>query len=54
MHKFKNKKTGLVVEEKLMFYIKNLRSNPNFIEIKEGTSTDKQKKKEEVEKEPLH
>ena len=34
MAKFKNKKTGLVVEEKLNFYIDKMRSNPNFEKIK--------------------
>lgn len=36
MVKFKNKKTGRIVEEHLMFYVTKLRSNPNFAEIKEN------------------
>lgn len=35
MPKFKNKKTGKIVEENLNFYIERLRSNPNFQEVKE-------------------
>ena len=33
MPKFKNKKTGVIIEENLNFYIEKLRNNPNFKEI---------------------
>ena len=55
MPKFKNKQTGLVVEENLNFYIKKLRDNPNFEEIKENKAKPeekKNKKEEEVESTP--
>lgn len=54
MAKFKNKKTGLVVEENLNFYIDKMRSNPNFEEIKEETKPkeNKKTKEEEVETTP--
>lgn len=56
MPKFKNKKTGLVVEENLNFYINKLRNNSNFEEIK-GKETKpkekiKNKEEEEVESTP--
>lgn len=35
MAKFKNKKTGKMVEEHLMFYVNRMRSNPSFVEVKE-------------------
>lgn len=34
MTKFKNKKTGKIVEEKLLYYIEKLRNNPNYKEVK--------------------
>ena len=55
MPKFKNKKTGLVLEENINFYIKKLRDNPNFEEIKEKEAKPKENnknKEEEVESTP--
>ncbi len=48
MAKFKNKKTGLVIEENLDFYVTKMRNNPNFEEIKESKET---KSKKEIKKE---
>ena len=54
MAKFKNKKTGLVVEETLGFYINKMRNNSNFEEIKEESKPkqNKKNKEEEVESTP--
>lgn len=56
MAKFKNKKTGLVIEETLNFYINKMRNNPNFEEIKEESESkpkqNKKNKEEEVESTP--
>lgn len=52
MPKFKNKKTGSVVEENLIFYIQKLRNNPNFVELTEKsskTSVPKENKEENVD-----
>ena len=46
MAKFKNKKTGKVVVESLMFYIEKLRNNPNFEEVKEKKPKQDVKNKE--------
>ena len=46
MAKFKNKKTNKVVDENLMFYVERLRSNPNFVEVKEKTEKPKEEVKE--------
>lgn len=55
MPKFKNKKTGKIVEEHLMFYVDKMRSNPNFEEVKEKAPKEKvQESKEVVEDKPLH
>ena len=55
MAKFKNKKTGKIVEEHLLFYVNKMRSNPNFEEIKEKAPKEKEKVQEtkEVEDKPL-
>ena len=54
MPKFKNKKTGKVVEENLMFYVNKMRSNPSFEEVKEKAPKEKVQKSEEVvEDKPL-
>lgn len=58
MAKFKNKKTGKIVEEHLMFHIEKLRSNPNFAEVKEKapkpkTKDEVQETQEVVNNEPL-
>lgn len=58
MAKFKNKKTGKIVEESLIFYVNKLRSDSNYEEIKSIPEEVKEKKKdkkaEEVEDKPLH
>ena len=43
MTKFKNKKTGKIVEEHLMYYVNKMRSNPNFVEVKEKEQKDDKK-----------
>ena len=56
MTKFKNKKTGKIVEEHLMFYVEKMRSNPNFVEVKDEKTAPKEKKVQkakEVENKPL-
>lgn len=57
MVKFKNKKTGKITEEHLMFYVNRMRNNPSFAEIKEkepkeGKSTPKEEKAQEVANKP--
>lgn len=57
MPKFKNKETGVVVEETLSFYIDKLRKNSNFEEIKEDKASKqktplKKQTEEEVESTP--
>ncbi|MDE6284176.1 MAG: hypothetical protein K2M17_00300 [Bacilli bacterium] len=51
MPKFKNNKTGKVIEVDLLYYVNLLRSNPDFNEIKEIKEIKEVKKKikEEVE-----
>lgn len=39
MTKFKNKKTGQIVEENLNFYVEKLRNNPNYKEVKEANKS---------------
>lgn len=56
MAKFKNKKTGEVVEENLLYYVDFLKKNPNFKEVKEKipkTLIEETKKTDEVEDKPL-
>ena len=53
MAKFKNKKTGKIVEEHLMFYVNKMQSNPNFVEVKEKASKEKVQESKEVEDKPL-
>ncbi len=54
MPKFKNKKTGKIVEEHLMFYVNKMQSNPNFEEVKEKAPKEKvQESKEVAEDKPL-
>lgn len=33
MAKFKNKNTGAIIEESLVYYINKLRNNPDYIEL---------------------
>lgn len=54
MPKFKNKKTGVVVEESLNFYIDKLRKNPNFVEIEENTSKETPKKNKEIKEDVVN
>ena len=49
MPKFKNKKTGKVVKEHLLYYVERLRNNPNYIEVIEKQP--KLVKNQEVEEE---
>ncbi len=53
MAKFKNKKTGKIIEEHLTFYVNKLRSNSNFEEVKEKSPKEKVQKSKEVEDKPL-
>lgn len=53
MPKFKNKKTGKIVEEHLMFYVEKMRSNPSFEEVKEKAPKEKVQDTKEVEDKPL-
>lgn len=56
MAKFKNKKTGEVVEENLLYYVNFLKKNPNFKEVKEKipkTLIEETKNTDEVEDKPL-
>ena len=48
MAKFKNKKTGKIIVENLIFYIDKLRNNPNFEEIKEDNKTNPKKEKNKM------
>ena len=48
MAKFKNKKTGKIVEEHLMFYVDKMKSNPNFEEVKEKAPKEKVQESKEV------
>lgn len=50
--KFKNKKTGKVIEEHLIYYINKYKNHPDYEEIKEDKiSSDKDNKKiKEVDK----
>ncbi len=48
MPKFKNKRTGKVTEEHLLYYVNKLRNNSNYEEIKEEEKT--KTKKNEVGK----
>lgn len=55
MPKFKNKKTGKIVEEKLLYYVEKYRNDSNYEEVVDK----KQEKpvtnnKKEVEEKPLH
>lgn len=52
MAKFKNKKTGQVIEVDLLYYVNQLRNNPDYKEIKEKESK-KDVSKEVVEDKPL-
>ncbi len=53
MAKFKNKKTGKIVEEYLLFYVNKIRSNPNFVEVKEKAPKEEVQESKEVEDKPL-
>lgn len=51
MAKFKNKKTGKVIEETLIYYIDKLKNSPNYIELKEDDKivSEKEKTKDKTE-----
>ena len=53
MPKFKNKKTGKVVEEHLLFYIERLRNNPDYKEIVEKQPKPIKENKEVEKEKPL-
>ena len=51
MPKFRNKRTGKVIEENLLYYVNKYRNHPDYEEIKEvEENTSKEEKKKEVEK----
>lgn len=50
MAKFKNKKTGKVIEVELLYYVEQLRSNSDYKEIKEKEFKNKTPKEVEEEK----
>lgn len=51
MPKFRNKRTGKVIEENLLYYVNKYRNHPDYEEIKEvEKNTSKEEKKKEVEK----
>lgn len=53
MPKFKNKKTGKVVEENLLYYVEKMRNNSNYKEIIEKQPKPVAENKEVEEKKPL-
>ena len=53
MPKFKNKKTGKVVEEHLLYYVERLRNNPEYKEVIEKQPKPKRENKEVEEEQPL-
>ena len=53
MPKFKNKKTGKVVEEHLLYYVEKLRNNPDYIEVKEKLPKREKENKEVEQEKPL-
>ena len=50
MPKFKNKKTGKIVEEHLHYYVNKFKNDPNYEEVKGDKESIKTKKISEVEK----
>lgn len=44
MAKFKNKKTGKIVVENLIYYVNKFRNHPDYVEIKEDKTTSKKNK----------
>ena len=53
MAKFKNKKTGEIVEEHLLYYIEKLKNNSNYKEVTEKQSKPKKENTEVEEEKPL-
>lgn len=53
MSKFKNKKTGKVVEEHLLYYVERLKNNPDYKEMIEKQSKQAKENKEVEEEQPL-
>ena len=48
--KFKNKRTGKIIEENLLYYVNKFKSHPDYEVVKEETTKkDSKKNKEEVE-----
>lgn len=52
MAKFKNKKTGAIIEENLIYYVNRMRNNNNFVEVNE-TKENPEKPKEKIKKEEV-
>ena len=53
MPKFKNKKTGQIVEEHLLYYVEKLKNNSDYIEVKGKQSKPEKENKEVEEDKPL-
>ena len=53
MPKFKNKKTGKVVEERLLYYVEKLRNNPDYKELNEKQPKPAKENKEVEQEKPL-
>lgn len=53
MPKFKNKKTGQIVEEHLLYYVEKLRNDPDYKELNEKQSKPEKQNKEVEEEKPL-
>ena len=51
MAKFKNKISGKIVEENLLYYVNKFRNDPNYIEVKDIKEKTKTEKSVKVEKE---
>lgn len=55
MTKFKNKSTGKVIEEHLLYYVNKFKNDPNYEELKENAQKNENnmQKSKEVEDKPL-
>ena len=50
MPKFKNKRTGKIIEEHLHYYVNKFKNDPNYEEVKEEKKSSETKKTTEVGK----
>lgn len=50
MPKFKNKRTGKIIEEHLHYYVNKFKNDHNYEEVKEEKKSSEAKKTTEVEK----